>query len=167
MATTNTATTVAFVLALIGGLIVLVTSILTLFGLAIGRSSFGGYGSYMRGVMDGYHRFHGQQRRLYRLLSKPLNYRCSLRCNGGDECHHSESQSPATRSLGSRNHCVFSDKFRGHGRLLHRRDRRHHRWSFRFKLKAKYLMNCRPGFIFQKAFRCSFCVHASCFFLQE
>lgn len=57
MATTNTATMVAFVLALIGGLIVLVTSVINAVWFSYRATSFGGYGSYMRGVMDGYHSF--------------------------------------------------------------------------------------------------------------
>lgn len=59
MATTNTATMIAFVLALIGGLIVLVTSVINAVWFSYGATSFGGYGSYMRGVMDGYHSFMG------------------------------------------------------------------------------------------------------------
>ena len=59
MATTNTATTVAFLLALVGGLIVLISSIVNAVWFSYGASSFGGYGSYMRGVMDGYHNFMG------------------------------------------------------------------------------------------------------------
>ena len=59
MATTNTATMVAFVMALIGGLIVFVTSVINAVWFSYGATAFGGYGSYMRGVMDGYHSFMG------------------------------------------------------------------------------------------------------------
>ncbi len=56
---TNQAFTVAYVLSLIGGLIVLVVSILNLLWFGAGASFLGGYGGYMHGMMDGYHNFMG------------------------------------------------------------------------------------------------------------
>ena len=56
---TNQTFTLAYVLSLIGGLIVLVVSILNLAWFGAGASFLGGYGSYMRGMMDGYHNFMG------------------------------------------------------------------------------------------------------------
>jgi hypothetical protein len=56
---TNQAFTLAFVLSLIGALIVLVVSILNLVWFSTSTSFLGGYGGYMRGMMDGYHNFMG------------------------------------------------------------------------------------------------------------
>jgi hypothetical protein len=56
---TNQAFTLGYVLSLIGGLIVLVVSILNLVWFGTGASFLGGYGGYMRGMMDGYHNFMG------------------------------------------------------------------------------------------------------------
>ena len=56
---TNTGITVAFFLAMIGGLIITVTSVINTVWFSYGAESFGGYGNYMRSVMDGYHNFMG------------------------------------------------------------------------------------------------------------
>ena len=54
---TNQGITFAFIVSLIGGLIVLVASILNVLWYSYGATNFGGYGSYVGGMMDGYHNF--------------------------------------------------------------------------------------------------------------
>jgi hypothetical protein len=56
---TNQAFTLGYVLSLIGGLIVLVVSLLNLVWFGTGASFLGGYGGYMHSMMDGYHNFMG------------------------------------------------------------------------------------------------------------
>lgn len=46
-------------ISLVGGLIVLVFSLVNLVYFGSGASTSGGFGSYMRGAMDGYHNFMG------------------------------------------------------------------------------------------------------------
>jgi hypothetical protein len=46
-------------ISLVGGLIVLVFSLVNLVYFGSGASTSGGFGSYMRGAMDGYHGFMG------------------------------------------------------------------------------------------------------------
>lgn len=55
----NQGLTFAFIVSLIGGLIVLIVSLLNFVWFLSGAQNFGGYGSYMRGAMDGYHGFMG------------------------------------------------------------------------------------------------------------
>jgi hypothetical protein len=55
----NQGTTFAFIVALIGGLIIFVISVLNTIWFSSGGGSFGGYGSAMNGAMDGYHNFMG------------------------------------------------------------------------------------------------------------
>jgi len=56
---TNQGLTFAFIVSLIGGLIVLIVSLLNFVWFLSGAQNFGGYGSYMRGGTDGYHGFMG------------------------------------------------------------------------------------------------------------
>jgi hypothetical protein len=46
-------------MSLVGGLIVLVFSLVNLVWFGSGASTVGGFGSYMHGAMDGYHNFMG------------------------------------------------------------------------------------------------------------
>jgi hypothetical protein len=45
--------------SLVGGLIIFIVSIVNVVWFSSGATSFGGYGSYIRGTMDGYHNFRG------------------------------------------------------------------------------------------------------------
>jgi hypothetical protein len=56
---TNIGTIFAFIVSLVGGLIILIASALNVVWYSSGASNFGGYGSYMRGMMGGYHNFMG------------------------------------------------------------------------------------------------------------
>jgi hypothetical protein len=56
---TNPAITLAYIISLVGGLILLVVSILNAVWFGYGAPNWGGYGSYVRGAMDGYHGFMG------------------------------------------------------------------------------------------------------------
>lgn len=56
---TNIGTTFAFILSLLGGLIIAIISIINVVWFSGGATGFGAYGSYMRGAMDGYHNFMG------------------------------------------------------------------------------------------------------------
>jgi hypothetical protein len=56
---TNQGTTVAFIVSLIGGLVIFIFSTINVVWFSSGASNFGGYGSYMRGMMDGNHNFMG------------------------------------------------------------------------------------------------------------
>ena len=55
----NQATTFAFILSLLGGIIILAISLINVAWFSAGATGFGSYGSYMRGAMDGYHNFMG------------------------------------------------------------------------------------------------------------
>jgi hypothetical protein len=56
---THPGTTFAFVMSLIGGVIIFVASIVNLVWFLSGTQNFGGFGNYMRGFMDGNHNFMG------------------------------------------------------------------------------------------------------------
>jgi Family of unknown function (DUF6114) len=56
---TRQGVTLSYVMSLVGGLIVLVFSLVNLVWFGSGASTVGGFGSYMRGAMDGYHNFMG------------------------------------------------------------------------------------------------------------
>ena len=57
--TTNQGITFAYIVSLVGGLIILITSIINVLWYSSGAPNFGGYGSYIRGIMGGYHNFMG------------------------------------------------------------------------------------------------------------
>jgi|SRR5208337_5291736 len=67
--TANQGTTFAYIVSLVGGLIILIASILNVLWYSSGASNFGGYGSYMRGMMDGYHNFMGSYGGSYSFLA--------------------------------------------------------------------------------------------------
>lgn len=56
---TNQALTFAFIVSLVGGLIVLITSLVNFVWFLSGAANFGGFGNFMQGAMDGYHNFMG------------------------------------------------------------------------------------------------------------
>ena len=56
---TNIGTTFAFIVSLVGGLIIIIASILNVLWFSSGASNFGGYGNYLGGMMNGYHNFMG------------------------------------------------------------------------------------------------------------
>jgi hypothetical protein len=56
---THQGTTFAFIVSLIGGIIIFVISVLNTIWFSSGGGSFGGYGNAMGGAMDGYHNFMG------------------------------------------------------------------------------------------------------------
>jgi hypothetical protein len=66
---TNIGTIFAFIVSLVGGLIILIASALNVVWYSSGASNFGGYGSYMRGMMDGYHNFMGSYGGSYGFLA--------------------------------------------------------------------------------------------------
>ena len=57
--TTNQGITFAYIVSLVGGLIVLMTSIINVVWFSSGTPNFGGYGSFISGIMGGYHNFMG------------------------------------------------------------------------------------------------------------
>ena len=66
---TNIGTTFAFIVSLVGGLIIMIASILNVVWYSSGASNFGGYGSYVGGMMDGYHNFMGSYGGSYGFLA--------------------------------------------------------------------------------------------------
>ena len=56
---TRQGVTLSYVMSFVGGLIVLIVSIINLVWFGSGASTEGVFGSYMRGTMDGYHNFMG------------------------------------------------------------------------------------------------------------
>ena len=56
---TNQGITFAYIVSLVGGLIVPITSIINVVWYSSGAPNFGGYGSFIRGIMGGYHNFMG------------------------------------------------------------------------------------------------------------
>jgi len=59
MSKTDQATTFAFIISLLGGLITAIISAVNVVWFNSGATAFGGYGTAMRGAMDGYHNFMG------------------------------------------------------------------------------------------------------------
>lgn len=55
----NQWSTLSYILSLIGGLLVLIVSMVDLLWFGVGTSNWGGYGGYMRGMMNGYGGFMG------------------------------------------------------------------------------------------------------------
>ena len=66
---TNQAITFAYIVSLVGGLIVLIASIINVLWYSYGATNFGGYGSFVGGLMDGYHSFMGSYGSSYGFLS--------------------------------------------------------------------------------------------------
>jgi hypothetical protein len=62
-------TNISYVLSLIGGLIILIASIVNLVWFGSGAPNFGGFGGFMRGMMDGYHKFMGSYGSSYGVLA--------------------------------------------------------------------------------------------------
>jgi hypothetical protein len=56
---TKQGVTLSYVISLVGGLIVLIFSLVNLVYFGFGTSTSGGFGGFMRGTMDGYHGFMG------------------------------------------------------------------------------------------------------------
>jgi hypothetical protein len=56
---TKQGVTLSYVISLVGGLIVLIFSLVNLLYFGFGSSTSGNFGSFMRGAMDGYHNFMG------------------------------------------------------------------------------------------------------------
>ncbi|MGD0070473.1 MAG: hypothetical protein ABSB71_02810 [Candidatus Bathyarchaeia archaeon] len=56
---TNQGPILSYVLSLVGGLIILIANIVNLVWFGSGAPNFGGFGGFMRGMMDGYHNFMG------------------------------------------------------------------------------------------------------------
>ena len=67
--TTNQGITFAYIVSLVGGLIILITSIINVVWYSSGAPNFGGYGSFMSGMMDGYHNFMGSYGSSYGFLA--------------------------------------------------------------------------------------------------
>lgn len=65
---TNQGVTFAFVVSLVGGLIILIASIINVIWFGSGASYFGGYGPFVGGMMDGYHNFMGSYAGSYGFL---------------------------------------------------------------------------------------------------
>jgi hypothetical protein len=55
----NQGLTFAFIVSLVGGLIVLVSSLVNFVWFLSGAANFGGFGNFMQGAMNGYHGFMG------------------------------------------------------------------------------------------------------------
>lgn len=55
----NQRITFAYIVSLVGGLIILIASALNVLYYSYGASNFGGYGSFVGNMMDGYHGFMG------------------------------------------------------------------------------------------------------------
>lgn len=129
---TNQTATLAYVLSLIGGLIVLVASIVNVVWFGAGAPGWGGFGNYMRGTMDSYHNFMGNtsSSSFFAAISV-LSLICGVIMVVGAVMLRVQ---PNTHYLGSTHSRVFSRQLSRHGRLVHRRNLRHHRRSNRSKL---------------------------------
>ena len=66
---TNQGLAFAFIVSLIGGLIVLIASVLNVIWYSSGAPYMGGYGSFVGGMMDGYHNFMGNYASSYGFLA--------------------------------------------------------------------------------------------------
>ncbi len=67
--TSNQGITFAYIVSLVGGLIILITSIINVLWYSSGAPNFGGYGSFISGLMDGYHTFMGTYGSSYGFLA--------------------------------------------------------------------------------------------------
>ncbi len=66
---TNTGTTFAFIVSLVGGLITFIASTINVLWYSYGAPNFGGYGSFVGGLMNGYHGFMGNYGGSYGFLA--------------------------------------------------------------------------------------------------
>jgi len=66
---TNIGVTFAFIVSVVGGLITTVASAINVVWYASGAPSFGGYGGFVGGMMDGYHNFMGSYGSSYGFLA--------------------------------------------------------------------------------------------------
>ena len=66
---TNTGTTFAFIVSLVGGLITFIASTINVLWYSYGAPNFGGYGSFVGGLMNGYHSFMGNYGGSYGFLA--------------------------------------------------------------------------------------------------
>ena len=65
----NQGITFAYIVSLVGGLIISIASIINVLWYSYGAPSFGGYGSFAGGMMDGYHSFMGSYGSSYGFLA--------------------------------------------------------------------------------------------------
>lgn len=67
--TANQGITFAYIVSLVGGLIISVFSIVNVLWYSYGAPNFGGYGSFISGLMDSYHNFMGSYGSSYGFLA--------------------------------------------------------------------------------------------------
>jgi hypothetical protein len=100
---TNQGPILSYVLSLVGGLIILIASIVNLVWFGSGASNFGGFGGFMRGMMDGYHNFMGSYGSSYGFFAgiSILSLICGIIVIVG-------AVMLRAHDLGYPHHCVFS-----------------------------------------------------------
>jgi hypothetical protein len=125
----------AFVISLVGGLIVLVFSLVNLVWFGSGTPSWGGFGNAMSNMMGGYHNFMGSYANstgFFTAISM-VSFVCGvivlisalvLRIH------------PQEHVMWDSHPCVFSSKLRRYGRLLCRCSIWHHWRSYRLNLQT-------------------------------
>ena len=106
--TSNQGITFAYIVSLVGGLIITITSIINVLWYSSGAPNFGGYGSYIRGLMGGYHNFMGSLREFLWFSCWNLAGSRDLRRRCGDERYNAKGSSARAHDLGNRHYCVFS-----------------------------------------------------------
>ena len=129
---TNQGITFAFIVSLVGGLIVFIASLVNVVWFLSGAANFGGFGNYMRGAMDGYHSFMGSYGSSNSFLAgiSVVGLVCGVIVLIGAIMLKVEPHQ--STYLGNSHHCLFSCQLCWYGRLLHRCNTWHRRRSIRF-----------------------------------
>jgi uncharacterized membrane protein len=131
--------TLPLVISLVGGLIVLVFSLVNFVWFGSGTPSWGSFGNTMSGMMGGYHNFmgsYGSSSSFFTAISM-VRFVCGVivLMSALVLRNHPQEQ----RHMGNRHRCIFSRKLRWHGRLLCRCSIWHHRRSNRLNLQTNNL----------------------------
>ena len=142
---TNQGTTLAFIVSLIGGLIIFIFSILNVVWFSSGASNFGGYGSFMRGMMDGNHNFMGSYASSTSFFAglSLVAVICSVIVIIGAVMLRVQPHQHLP--LGYTDHSVLGPQLCRHGRVLHRRNPGHPGRSVRVKHQTNNLITVRQN----------------------
>jgi hypothetical protein len=129
-------------LSLIGGIMVLLYSLLSLSMFALHGSYWGGIDEWMSGMMGNYHDFMGIYGASTEFLTV-ISIICLVSGHHGDWRSDAEGTPTRTRDVGHCNNFLFGNQIRRHGRLLHWRLTGHNRRRMRHQLQTRSRKNVK------------------------
>ena len=95
-------------MSLVGGLIIFIISTLNVLWFSSGATNFGGYGSFMRGAMDGYHNFMGTYGSSTSFLAGISVIGCNLRNHSCNWRHYASGTATSTCTVGYTYHSILT-----------------------------------------------------------